>query len=209
MARPYTPTTPGTQRGSFELVIKAYPQGIVSPYLHSLTVGDSIHVKGPFQKLLYTPNMKKRIGMIAGGTGITPMMQLLRTILNNKQDHTQVDLLFANRAEEDILLREQLDDMAKNHPHFRVHYVLSDVPSLPTEGRPWNGLKGRIEKDMISRLLPPPSPDTLIYVCGPPGMMQAVSGEKISPSDQGSVEGHLCDLGFRGNINYEIMITLD
>jgi len=56
-------------------VVKAYPAGVVSSYLHSLKVGDDIEVKGPFVKMPYRANMKKRIGMVAGGTGITPVSQ--------------------------------------------------------------------------------------------------------------------------------------
>ncbi len=41
-----------------------------------MQVGDSIEVKGPLSKLPYTPNMKRAIGMLAGGTGITPMLQV-------------------------------------------------------------------------------------------------------------------------------------
>lgn len=105
VARPYTPTTTTNTKGYFDLVIKSYPQGNVSSYLHSLEVGDNINVKGPFAKLPYTANMKKEIGMIAGGTGITPMLQMLHEILDNPHDQTQVTLIFANQSEEDIILK--------------------------------------------------------------------------------------------------------
>lgn len=188
--KPYTPTTLGNLKGSFELYIKVYPNGKVSSYLHSLKVGDIIEVKGPFQKLQYKANMKKRIGMIAGGTGITPMIQIIKQILNDKDDVTEVDLLFANTGEEDVLLREFLDKSSTSRPNLRVHYLLSRPSSN------WTGLRGHLDSNMISRLLPAPSPDTLVYVCGPPGMMSAVSGDKISPTDQGTLQGMLRDLNY-------------
>merc|ERR1712107_857764 len=55
-----------------------YPEGVVSKHLCSLKAGDSIEVKGPFEKLAYKANMKKEIGMVAGGSGITPMLQILK-----------------------------------------------------------------------------------------------------------------------------------
>ncbi len=64
IARPYTPTSLNDDKGKFELVIKAYPDGNVSSYIDKLKVGDEISVKGPFAKLKYEPNMKKSIGMI-------------------------------------------------------------------------------------------------------------------------------------------------
>jgi cytochrome-b5 reductase len=190
-------------------VVKAYPKGKVSSYLHSLSVGDTIEVKGPFQKLQYEANMKKRIGMIAGGTGITPMIQVIKQILSNKDDVTEVDLLFANTGEEDVLMRPFLDQTARVHRNFRyikqcvsntyknvirVHYLLSRPPT--TTAGLWRGLSGHVNAALISRLLPEPSPDTLVYVCGPPGLMAAVSGDKISPADQGPLQGSLLDLGY-------------
>ena len=80
VARPYTPTSLNDEKGKFEILIKSYPQGKVSSYLHSLKVGDSIEVKGPFPKIKYTANMKKKIGMVAGGTGITPMLQIIKEV---------------------------------------------------------------------------------------------------------------------------------
>ncbi len=68
IVRPYTPTTLNAHKGSFELVVKIYPQGNVSKYLDGLKVGDSIEVKGPFPKLEYKANMKKKIGLIAGSS---------------------------------------------------------------------------------------------------------------------------------------------
>lgn len=54
----------------------SYPQGNVSSYMHSLKEGDSVNVKGPFAKLDYQANKYKKIGMVAGGTGIAPMIQV-------------------------------------------------------------------------------------------------------------------------------------
>lgn len=65
--RPYTPTTLDQDKGIFELVIKSYPEGNVSSYVCGLKVGDKIEVKGPFPKLKYVANMKKKIGMVNMG----------------------------------------------------------------------------------------------------------------------------------------------
>lgn len=74
--RPYTPISPPDARGYFDLIIKVYPDGKMTQHLSSLKVGDALDVKGPIIKLPYKPNMKKIIGMVAGGTGITPMLQV-------------------------------------------------------------------------------------------------------------------------------------
>ena len=76
VARPYTPTTHNETMGWFDLIIKKYPQGAVSSFMFKKDIGDHIRVKGPFPKIEYHANLARKIGMIAGGTGITPMLQV-------------------------------------------------------------------------------------------------------------------------------------
>jgi len=73
--------------GYFDLVVKKYENGKISSYIHALKVGDGIEVKGPIPKLKMESNMKEHITMLAGGTGITPMYQVARRILEDfKED---------------------------------------------------------------------------------------------------------------------------
>lgn len=62
--------------------------------------------------------------MIAGGTGITPCWQIIRTVTDDPEDDTEVSLLYANQCEDDILLREQLEELAAKHSNFKLHYTL-------------------------------------------------------------------------------------
>ena len=192
VAKPYTPTTLTDEKGHFELVIKAYPEGKVSGYLHTLKVGDMIEVKGPFPKLPYTANMKKNIGMICGGTGITPCLQVIKEILKNPADTTEISLVFANDKEEDILLKPELDALAKKHKNFKITYVLAK----PVFAFGWDGEVGWMNKDIVAKTMPTPSADSLICVCGPPGFMAAVSGDKTKDYKQGLVQGLLKDAGY-------------
>jgi cytochrome-b5 reductase len=75
-SRPYTPISRADHKGFFDLLVKSYPEGRVSKYFLSLNPGDNAWMKGPLPKMQYKPNMKKHIGMIAGGTGIAPMFQV-------------------------------------------------------------------------------------------------------------------------------------
>ena len=73
----------------------------------------------------YKKGYAKKIGMVAGGTGITPHYQLIRSICEDRTDTTEVSLVYANRTEDDILLRSELDAWAKAHPkNLKVHYML-------------------------------------------------------------------------------------
>ena len=190
-ARPYTPTSLGDQPGHVDFVIKAYPGGKVTGHLFGLKVGDSIDIKGPLPKFKYEPNTKKHLGMVAGGTGITPMLQIIQEVLRNPDDKTQISLVFANNGEEDILLKDQLDALAAKHPkRFSVTYVVA----TPSAG--WKGERGFCTEHLLRQKLPAPGPDVLVFVCGPPGMMNAISGPKTPDYKQGELAGLLKGLGF-------------
>ncbi|KAK9804386.1 hypothetical protein WJX72_010552 [[Myrmecia] bisecta] len=189
--RPYTPTSLPDARGHFDLVVKAYPQGKMSKHIDDLKVGDTLECKGPIPKLPYKPNMKKQIGMIAGGSGVTPMLQVASEILRNPADKTDVSLIFCNQSEQDIILRKEIDDMAKQHKNFRVYYVIDKA-----HNKNWAGGLGYVTKEMVQQHMPAPSDDNLIMVCGPPPMYKALSGDKAPDKSQGELTGLLKDMGY-------------
>ncbi|KAB8247432.1 NADH-cytochrome b5 reductase 1 [Aspergillus flavus] len=173
VVRSYTPISSDNEAGYFDLLVKAYPQGNISKYLTTLKIGDNMKVRGPKGAMVYTPNMCRHIGMIAGGTGITPMLQIIKAIIRNRprnggNDTTQVDLIFANVNPEDILLKEELEQLVKEDDGFRVYYVLNNPP----EG--WTGGVGFVTPDMIKERLPAPAQDIKIMLCGPPPMISAM-----------------------------------
>uniref|UniRef100_A0A383W2U1 NADH-cytochrome b5 reductase n=1 Tax=Tetradesmus obliquus TaxID=3088 RepID=A0A383W2U1_TETOB len=203
VVRPYTPVSAPDAPGHLDLVIKAYAQGKMSKHMGELKVGDSLAFKGPIMKYPYSANTKKAIGMIAGGTGITPMLQVADAILANPADKTKVSLLFANVSEGDILLKDKIDAMAAAHPdRFRVHYVV-DKPRWG--GIFWKGGAGYVTRDMLAAHMPAASSgsDALIMVCGPPGMMAAVSGDKAQDKSQGELTGLLKAMGYSAQQVYK------
>ncbi|EAL64774.1 NADH-cytochrome b5 reductase [Dictyostelium discoideum AX4] len=168
--RPYTPISSDEERGYFDLLIKVYEKGAMSGYVDNMFIGDSIEVKGPKGKFNYQPNMRKSIGMLAGGTGITPMLQVIKAILKNPSDKTEISLVFGNITEEDILLKKELDELAEKHPQFKVYYVLNNPPKGWTQG------VGFVSKEIIESRLPSPSDQTMVIMCGPPMMNKAMTG---------------------------------
>lgn len=170
IVRSYTPISGDHQPGFFDVLIKSYPQGNISKHMASLMVGQAIRVRGPKGAFVYTPNMVRHFGMIAGGTGITPMLQVMRAIIRGRAtgDKTEVDLIFANVSPQDILLKEDLDALAAQDPGVRIHYVLDKPP----EG--WTGGVGYVTADMITKWLPKPADDVKILLCGPPPMISGL-----------------------------------
>lgn len=103
IVRSYTPTTlDGEDPGRFHLLVKAYEKGNISRYLSLLTVGQEVKVKGPKGKFKYTSDLADHFLMIAGGTGITPMYQIIKASLADESDDTQLRLIYANVNEDDI-----------------------------------------------------------------------------------------------------------
>nr|CAG4646504.1 EOG090X0BKI [Macrothrix elegans] len=191
VVRPYTPISSDEDKGYFDLVIKVYFKNIhpkfpdggkLSQYLENLPIGNIIDVRGPSGLLLYhspgifsiKPDKKspallfpfKKLNMIAGGTGITPMLQLIRQILKDPEDLTVMSLLFANQTENDILLRGELEEAASKFPdRLRLWFTVD----RPSEG--WKYSTGFISSEMIVEHLYPPSDDTFVIMCGPPPMI--------------------------------------
>ncbi|RWS02368.1 NADH-cytochrome b5 reductase 3-like isoform X2 [Dinothrombium tinctorium] len=191
VVRSYTPVSGQHVKGFFDLVVKIYfknenpkyPEGgKMSQHLDSMKIGDKINIRGPDGNLIYKGKGKfairknktspfifyeyKKCGMIAGGSGLTPMLQLLRAALEDSEDETQFWLLFANQSEEDILLRSELELLAKRHPSkFHLWFTVSKANNN------WKYSLGHIDADMIKNSMPPPDDKTLILLCGPPPMI--------------------------------------
>jgi ferredoxin-NADP reductase len=120
-------------------------------------VGDSFIVGDPWGTIEY----KGKGTFIAGGAGVTPFIAILR-MLRERGELSGHRLIFANKREADIILREEFDAM----PGLEVVYVLSEENK--------NGFEhGRIDKQMLSRLTG--STDQHFYVCGPDGMVESIN----------------------------------
>ena len=183
ISRAYTPVSPCGDTGFVDFLIKHYPNGKMSSHLRELHPGHStIQMKGPKGKLSYEGNGRFRIrrkgkedtvklshiGMIAGGSGITPMFQIIQAVARNPQDELKISLLFANKSEEDMILKHPLNYFAQLRPNqIKITYTLDNPISSE-----WKGEKGFITADMIKRGLPPPSASSMIFLCGPPPMIK-------------------------------------
>ncbi|XP_018562593.1 NADH-cytochrome b5 reductase 3 isoform X2 [Anoplophora glabripennis] len=189
--RSYTPVSSDDDHSYVDLVIKVYfknvhpkfPEGgKMTQHLESLKIGDTIEVRGPSGRLQYLGHGKfsikklrkdppviitaNNVGLISGGVGITPILQLVRHIVKDPTDKTKMALLFANQTEDDILVRKELEEVAEKYAdQFKLWYTL-DRP-----GPDWKYSSGFINEEMLKDHLFPPSKDTLILMCGPPPMI--------------------------------------
>ena len=187
--RPYTPTSSPDTKGYFELMVKKYHDGKMSSHVWDLTEGDSLDFRGPVGRFKYEKNQYPKIGLIAGGTGLTPCLQVIRCILEGPEgegDNAQFVLFFQNRTEADILLKEELCALADIYPdRLRVLFFLSNPQSsswgknYSTDralnsffAKPSKGttpeVKGYISKDAV-KIAMGPRECPLVGICGPSG----------------------------------------
>ena len=121
-------------------------------------------MKGCFTKIKVEANKWKRVGMVAGGSGLTPCLQVAEELLSLPDDKTKIDLIFCNKNEGDIFLKDHLDSLAAKHDRFTVKYCV-DKPL----GMFWSwtgGLTGYVDADMVKAHLPPPSKETSSWSAG-------------------------------------------
>ena len=186
LIRSYTPTRPiieSEEDGTFELVIKTYfptpdqPGGAFSNFIDCMPVGEQVDVRGPTGEIRYKGNgvfdisgeerRFSKLSLSLGGSGITPGYQLFERILKTKGDTTQIRIVDANKSEEDILLRKELDMATKEHDQqCQIEHVLSH----PSDA--WKGTKGHVNADIIRAHCFPPGEDSCALLCGPPTMIQ-------------------------------------
>ena len=184
VVRAYTPISEVSRRGYMDVLVKIYfdgqefEGGKMTLALDRLPVDHSVDFKGPVGKFKYLGRgicsinderrTIKRFAMICAGSGITPIFQVFRAVMSDDEDHTRCTILNGNRLLEDILCKEDLDDLAKGkEARAKVLYTLTKAP----EG--WQGLKGRIDGELIRKHFVRDD-DTLVLVCGPEALEKSV-----------------------------------
>mmetsp|Transcript_41391 Transcript_41391/g.100458 ORF Transcript_41391/g.100458 Transcript_41391/m.100458 type:complete len:814 (-) Transcript_41391:553-2994(-) len=183
--RAYTPVADGP--GYVDFVIKVYfanvhPKfpdgGALTQIMEKMAVGDCIEAKGPMGEFIFTParnptfnNVLKggerafrNIGFISGGSGITPSLQTAVALLKQPDAEVNIWLLYANQSPADILCQDIIEDCSKD-PRFKVWYTVDRAPAG------WAYSHGFIDEAMLRAHMPPPADDTVVFLCGPPPML--------------------------------------
>ena len=184
--RAYTPISPPEVQGTFQLLVKVYmpnpPQfpngGKMSVLFDAMIPGsDCIEVKGPIGSFEYLGDGKfsykgkegrvDRFCLVAGGSGITPIHQVLHAVLSNNSDKTKCTLLFANRTVDDILCGDQLDQW-KDDDRFEVQHAIATPPP------DWKGISGYLSKSAMETYFAPPTENMILLMCGPPPLNKVI-----------------------------------
>lgn len=175
--RPYTPYMLPSKAGQFELVVKAYPRGALSPGLAALRVGSELLMHGPLSGSAGVRAGTTALVLIAGGTGITPLLQLLLPLVARASAGgaplLPVHLLCFNRCEADALLRAELDELARSQACARAGMRVLHCLTEPPAG--WAGLSGRPSAELLGGAVPGLAGEGVqVFYCGPQPFNDAV-----------------------------------
>jgi nitrate reductase (NAD(P)H) len=186
--RSYTPISEGSSKGVLDILIKIYldtkdaPGGKMTKALDSIPVGHFVDFKGPTGHFEYHSRGRctisgkerhvKKFIMICAGSGVTPIFQVLRAVLSDKEDETECLVLDGNRLEEDILCKKVMDRLLIGNEHrCKLLY------SLTKPGDDWTGLKGRLSRELLEQEVGSckvKNGEELVLICGPGALEKSV-----------------------------------
>ena len=175
--RSYTPISEINDQGFMDMLVKVYfdrdgvKGGKMSQAMDALAIGDPIEMKGPIGKFEYLGHgrctiqgVERKVSkfiMICGGSGITPIFQVFRAIMQNPEDQTPCVVLNGNRQFEDILCKPELDALAEGNDHrCKLIYTLTKASD------DWTGLRGRVDGKLINCHCDDDA-QALVLICGP------------------------------------------
>ncbi|MFC2125368.1 2Fe-2S iron-sulfur cluster-binding protein [Bacteroidota bacterium] len=154
------------------ITVKRIKGGTVSHSIsETMHVGDVIEVMEPMGSFTIEidPYKKRKIVLFAGGSGITPLISILKSVLLSEKE-SEILLLYQNRDESSIIFKEKLDQLKSEFLNrIRIEHILS----RPSES--WTGRKGRVTIESIKDILADEEiVNAEVFLCGPQGMMETV-----------------------------------
>jgi ferredoxin-NADP reductase len=168
LSRSYSITSSPTQTGFVEIAVKRQPEGRVSCFLNErAAIGLTVEARGPLGRFCFQETEHKKIALFAGGSGITPLISILRYIDDLCLD-TKATLFYSVRTKRDIIFEGELERLKTRLPNLRLVVILTK----PDAG--WSGPTGHLRGELISSYLDEVSNHTF-FLCGPEGYMNHVT----------------------------------
>jgi len=154
------------------LTVERLDDGEVSPYLvGEVRVGDQVELRGPIGGyFVWEAGDDRPLLLIAGGSGIAPLMAMLRH-RESAKSKTPARLLYSSRAVEDIIYRVELDRLSAADPELKVAHTLTR--SAPEK---WTGYTRRIDRDMVRDVAWPAAQNPCVFICGPTSFVETAAG---------------------------------
>ncbi|MBA3687765.1 MAG: ferredoxin reductase [Chloroflexi bacterium] len=169
--RSYSIASPPSRTGEVDLTIERIAGGEVSPYFHDiLELGHQVEVRGPIGGyFVWEPALGGPLLLVAGGSGVVPLMAMLRERATADSRPSAV-LLYSSRTVDDVIYRDELASLATNDSGLRLIQTL-------TRSQPagWTGYDRRIDRPMLTEAIAAAGSQPLVYICGPTLLVEAAA----------------------------------
>jgi predicted ferric reductase len=162
---PFSFSSSAERDGSVTLTIKAL--GDFTSTIKDVEVGQRAYLDGPYGAFTIDRHRSPGYVFIAVGVGITPMMSMLRTLADRRNDQPLL-LIYGSKTWEDVIFRDELEELKARLNNLRITHVISE----PSDD--WPGERGRISKEQLARHLPGDRNSRDYFICGPDAMMDEV-----------------------------------
>jgi len=177
----FTISSSPTETGFIEFT-KKLTGNPYSTSLNALQLNDKVKIEAPYGRFTLDEKFKE-IAMLSGGIGITPLRSICKYV-SDLQLEFNIILIYGNNTIEDIVFKEELDQLQEENSNLKVVYTIVK----PLEN--WHGYSGYIDAQMIEKEIPDYK-SRAFYPCGPPAMVKAMTGllTKLNvPSEQIKIE---------------------
>jgi ferredoxin-NADP reductase len=172
--RSYSIATPADGR-RVTITVERIEDGEVSPYLvDELGVGDKLELRGPIGGwFVWEPGLGGPLFLAAGGSGIVPLMAMIRARIGAAND-VPVRLLASSRSAEEVIYGAELGTIATGQNGVEVIQTLTR-----TQPPGWSGYRRRVDREMLAEIVWPAAEAPHCYVCGPTGFVEAVASALV------------------------------
>jgi ferredoxin-NADP reductase len=173
--RSYSIASEPEREGEVDITVERLDDGEVSSYLHDVvTAGDRIEVRGPIGGyFVWEADMSDPLLLIAGGSGVVPLMSMIRhrAVVDAKNPTV---LLYSSRRFEDVIYHNELDRLSKANGGLKVFHTLTR--SQPAD---WKGYARRIDESMLRDVAGPLGGSAQVFICGPTLMVESAANALV------------------------------
>ena len=178
LKRSYSFHTAPTETNTFGITVREVKNGKVSSYLQNLNGKSEIYLEGIAGDFTVEPsdNVRRHLVMFAGGSGITPIMSMIKSILQF-ESRSSISLVYSNKCYTTIIFRSELEELQQKFPgRLNIYHVLTGADDVPTgfpvfyKGR----LSKLVTKKLLKAILSEVNYSCEYYLCGPQGFMEVV-----------------------------------
>lgn len=173
--RSYSIASEPEREGEVDITVERIDDGEVSTYLHDVVIpGDRLEVRGPIGGyFVWEASMTEPLLLIAGGSGVVPLMSMIRHRAASKTNNPTA-LLYSSRSFEDVIYYDELDTLSRTDGGPKVFHTLTR-----SQPRDWKGYARRIDEAILGEVAGPLGRAAQVFICGPTLMVELAANALV------------------------------